>query len=114
MTTGAYVGPIPSPVVTVSLRRDNAADTPRVEISPHANYQSQKGATRLLNRYSGKELRIVRNDRKTPARIDGRNVLWDDCVQRVLEGRDTVAIRLFGGIYERNGRFKIFSYSNDL
>lgn len=76
--------------------------------------QSQKGITRLLNRQSGKPLRIVRNECRAPTRIEGRNVLWHDCIQAVLDGRDTVAMRLFGGIYERDGRFKIFSYTNDL
>lgn len=76
--------------------------------------QSQKGVTRLPNRYAGKPLRVIRNECKPPARIEGQNVLSHDCMQLLLEGRDTVPMRLFGGIYERNGRFKIFSYSNDL
>lgn len=75
---------------------------------------SQKGITRLLGRYGGKRVPLVRNDCAAPARVEGSNVLWDDCVQRLIVGHDTVVIRLFGGIYERNGRFKIFSYSNDL
>jgi hypothetical protein len=75
---------------------------------------SQKGASRLMDRYAGRPLRIVSNDCKPPARFEGDNRLWFDCVQRIMEGSDTVPMRLFGGIYERNGRFKIFSYSNDL
>ncbi len=75
--------------------------------------QSQKGVTRLLNRYGGKSVRFIRNDCKAPARTEGENVLWDDCVQRLAQGGDTVSLRLFSGIYERNGRFKIFSYNND-
>jgi hypothetical protein len=76
--------------------------------------QSQKGVTRLLNRYGGKSVRVIRNDCQTPPRIEGENTLWDDCVQLLSHGRDTVRMRLFGGVYERNGRFKIFSYGNDL
>lgn len=75
---------------------------------------SQKGATRLLERYAGQPLRIVSSRCSTPARVEGDNRLWYDCVQRLVEGTDTVSMRLFGGVYERNGRFKIFSYSNDL
>ena len=75
---------------------------------------SQKGATRLLQRYGGRPLNLVSNSCKGPPRGEGVNRLWDDCVQRLVAGTDTTIIRLFGGIYERNGRFKLFSYSNDL
>jgi hypothetical protein len=75
---------------------------------------SQKGATRLFERYGGRSLGVVTNECKGPPREEGQNRLWYDCVQRIVNGRDTVVTRLFGGIYERNGRFKIFSYSNDL
>ena len=78
----------------------------------HIN-NSQKGATRLLDRFGGKPLRILSNVCKGP-RIEGENRLWDDCVQRIVEGSDTTVMRLYGGIYERNGRFKILSYANDL
>ena len=74
---------------------------------------SQKGATRLLDRYGNKRLNLVANVCKDP-RSEGENRLWYDCIQRIVEGTDTVSIRLFGGIVERRGRFKIFSYSNDL
>lgn len=75
---------------------------------------SEKGVTRLVNRYGGRSLRWT-NSCAAP-KVEGDNRLWFDCVQRVVEngGRDTTVIRLFGGVYERNGRFKIFSYSNDL
>jgi hypothetical protein len=75
---------------------------------------SQKGVTRLMNRHGGKPLRILSNQCKAPARIESRNVLWDDCLQTILLGGDTTVTRLFGGVVEREGRFKIFSYSNDL
>lgn len=75
---------------------------------------SQKGVTRILNRYGGKPFRILRNECRTPARVVGRNLLWDDCRQTVVFGSDTITTRLFGGVYERDGRFKLFSYSNDL
>ena len=75
---------------------------------------SQKGASRLLDRYGGRPVPIVSNVCQAPPRREGENVLWDDCVQRLVVEGDTVVIRLFGGIYERRGRFKIFSFSNDL
>lgn len=75
---------------------------------------SQKGATRVMNRFADQPLQLVANQCKTPPRAEGANRLWFDCVQRIAARGDTTLIRLFGGIYERNGRFKIFSYSNDL
>jgi hypothetical protein len=75
--------------------------------------QSQKGATRLLTRFGGRPLRILSNSCAEP-RLEGRNQVWHDCMQRFIAGADTLQIRLFGGIYEHNGRYKIFSYSNDL
>lgn len=73
---------------------------------------SEKGATRLLNR--GQPLRIVANRCDAAPREEGENRVWPDCIQRVTERGDTVPLRLFGGLLERRGRFKIFSYSNDL
>ena len=75
---------------------------------------SQKGASRLLREYGGKSFTILRNECRPPARVEGRNVLWDDCRQTIVVGGDTLITRLFGGVFERDGRFKIFSYGNDL
>jgi len=75
---------------------------------------SQKGATRLMNRYGSGRLRLLSNECRGPARVEGGNTIWDDCLQRILEGGDTVVTRLFGGVIARDGRVKIFSYSNDL
>lgn len=74
---------------------------------------SEKGVSRLVNRFGGSQLRIF--NRCAPPKLEGENRLWFDCAQRVLDaGGETTVIRLFGGVYERNRRFKIFSYSNDL
>jgi hypothetical protein len=75
---------------------------------------SEKGVSRLVNRYGGAPLHL--SNTCAPPKAEGENRLYFDCVQRVVAagGRDTTVIRLFGGIYERGGRFKIFSYSNDL
>ena len=75
---------------------------------------SRKGVTRLFNRFGGRPFRVLSNECKSSPRAEGENVIWDDCLQSVTDGRDTVTMRLFHGIYERAGRFKIFSYSNDL
>jgi hypothetical protein len=75
---------------------------------------SQKGATRLLNRFGGRPVRIIGNQCRGEPRREGRNVLWDDCLQTVVDGRDTLRTRLFGGVYQREGMFKILTYANDL
>jgi hypothetical protein len=74
---------------------------------------SQKGATRLLNRFGGRPLEVVSNTCAEPV-IEGRNRIWHDCMQRAVSGNDTVQMRLFGGIYERDGVYKILTYANDL
>ena len=75
---------------------------------------SQKGATRLLADYGGRHLRIARNECRGAARVEGGNRIWGDCRQTIVTGSDSTIIRLFGGVIERDGRYKIFSYSNDL
>lgn len=75
---------------------------------------SQKGATRLMNRYGGTPFRLVGNECTGPTRFEGENVLWDDCTQTIARAADTVRIRLIAGIIERGGRFKVLSYGNDL
>lgn len=75
---------------------------------------SQKGVTRLVNRYGGRTARIVANQCRDEPRREGENVLWDDCLQTLVDGADTTRIRLFGGVYERAGVYKIFTYANDL
>ena len=74
---------------------------------------SQKGVTRLLNRYGGTALSLVDHQCGAPVRM-GSNTLWWDCAQRIAHGGDTVTTRLIGGILERDRRFKVFSYGNDL
>lgn len=74
---------------------------------------SRKGATRLFNRLGVSHARIARH-RCAPPRIMGRNRLWDDCTQTIALDGDTMPVRLFGGIIERDGRYKIFSFANDL
>lgn len=74
---------------------------------------STKGATRLFNRYGGSDLALVRNSCQPP-RVMGHNRLWDDCTQTITVRDETAVIRLFGGILERDGQYKIFSFTNDL
>lgn len=74
---------------------------------------SQKGATRLLNRFGGRPMRVLSNTCAEPV-TEGRNRIWHDCMQRVISGNDTLKLRFVGGIYERDGVFKLLTYANDL
>jgi hypothetical protein len=73
----------------------------------------EKGVSRLMDRFGGRRLKL--SNSCAPAKLEGENRLWFDCVQRIVDtAGDTTVTRLFGGVYERNGRFKVFSWSNDL
>ncbi len=76
---------------------------------------SQKGVSRVLDRYGGAELHAVGYECDPAPAVSGGNRVWGNCVMRLAPpAGDTTAIRLFGGIIEREGRFKLFSYTNDL
>ena len=46
---------------------------------------------------------------------EGENTVYGPCVVRWRgKAGDTVAVRLFGQIVERGGRFKFLSYANKL
>ena len=75
---------------------------------------SQKGISRALARRGGSPLGLV-GYRCAPEPVrEGRNVLWHDCLLRLAGGGDTSEARLFGAVLERDGRFKLHSFANDL
>ena len=73
---------------------------------------SEKGVTRLLSRLGGESLMLLDSRCSAPVRM-GPNLLWSDCAQRVARDGDTLTMRLIGGVLERDGRFKIYTYAND-
>lgn len=76
--------------------------------------ESQKGISRALARRGGRPLGLL-GYRCAPAPVrEGRNVLWHDCLLRLAGGGDTSEVRLFGAVLERDGRFKLHSFANDL
>lgn len=75
---------------------------------------SEKGVSRALNRFGGRRIGVRGHTCSPPARVEAENVIWDDCRLHIGTGGDTSSIRLFGGVIERGGRFKILSYANDL
>jgi len=79
-------------------------------------YQNQnvggRGLTRLLRRYGGVEMGFVSYRCPDEPEVEGENRYWHGCsVQHQFEG-DTVDIRLFGSIWERDGRYKLVGYAN--
>ena len=74
----------------------------------------EKGIVRVLRRLGGSDLRLRGVTCAEAPKVQGDNRIWERCmVRREVEG-DTVSQRLFGGIIERDGRFKFISYSNEM
>jgi hypothetical protein len=77
--------------------------------------QTSNGLRKLLDRLSGKPLKVLDYEREGQARHEGVNTVWGPCVVlRNSESGDTLAERLFGQIVERGQRYKFLSYANKL
>jgi hypothetical protein len=74
---------------------------------------SKAGLGRLIERLGGSTLGMKSWSCPGEPVKEGDNTVWRDCVVRFEKpatGEQT--LRLFSGIIERNGRFKILSYAN--
>ena len=77
--------------------------------------ESGKGASRALARYGAAPLRLVDHDCEPEPVVEGENRLWHGCRVRIVGAQgDSARLRLFGPILERDGMFKLYSFSNDL
>lgn len=75
--------------------------------------ESETGLGRLLARYAG--LASGRSGTcAEPPVTQGRNRIWRDCTVRLARPGEEITTRPFGTIIERDGRFKVLSYANDL
>jgi hypothetical protein len=75
---------------------------------------SRKGITRVLERFGGADPGIAGYACRIGPRSDGGLTFWDAClVELELEG-ERRRLRLFGSIVELGGRYKFYSYANDL
>jgi hypothetical protein len=73
------------------------------------------GLRRALDRYGGRTLGYSGYECDREPRVEGRNRLWTNCALRLSQGAaDTIRIRLFGAIVERDGAFKFAGYGNGL
>lgn len=76
--------------------------------------QGEKGIGRALARFGGRPLHY-RGYRCEREERQGRNRVWTGCRLDIATADGArVTPRLFGGIVERDGRYKILSYANEL
>ena len=98
-----------------SLQRMN----PGVNLQPEVMWmlhtqESRKGITRVLRRLGGGQARFGGYACEAAPRVVGAGRYWDDCVVEVTAADgETAALKLFGSLIERGGRWKIVSYAND-
>ena len=76
---------------------------------------SGKGLARALSEYGGRPLGYAGHQCDAMSQRESANRLVGPCVVRRVEARgDTVSVRLFGLLIERDGRWKFLSYANKL
>ena len=98
----------------------NPQSLPPYDLSPQLMWfltegNSTKGIGRALDEYRDKPLSYVGYTCDSVASREGANTIWGPCTIRVRGSRrDTVALRLFGPLIERGGRWKFVSYANKL
>jgi hypothetical protein len=73
------------------------------------------GFSRLLDRMAGRDLRFQSYACGSEPEVISGNRIWRDCLLSVERTPgDRRNMKLFAGIIERGGHFKIYSYGNDL
>jgi hypothetical protein len=98
---------------------DDPQSRPPYELPPDIMWfqrmqQGEKGITRALQKFGGRPL-AYRGYACADSATLGRNRVWRDCRLDVVDAAgERVKARLFGGIVERGGRYKILSYANEL
>ncbi len=76
---------------------------------------SDRGLRRALGLYGGQKLQLLDYDCGTKGTQEDVNTLWGPCALRWRDERGNIeSRRLVSQIIERDGRFKILSYSNKL
>jgi hypothetical protein len=80
-----------------------------------ASRENGTGLGRLLQRLGGRSLSFQSYRCDPEPEHLGANRIWRQCLLRIVRSPgDTTSMRLFAGIIERGGQFKIYSYGNDL
>jgi hypothetical protein len=77
--------------------------------------RGDRGLTKALQLYGGRPMSLVDYDCGAESSHEGENIVYGPCTVRwSTDSGDTLAVRLFNQILERNGRFKFLSYGNRL
>lgn len=90
---------------------------PPYDLAPALMYfqfdgNSRKGFVHLLEERGGKDLKIVGYDCATTEKQD-KNTVYSQCMFKRLQAPgDTLSELFFGGIIERDGKFKILNFAN--
>lgn len=92
---------------------------PPYELAPEhvlllIDQNSRKGLTRMLRRIAGNSLTYAGHDCPAEPRRREHDNLWEGCTVRLrnADGSEE-SLRLFGTIWERDGRWKFVSYANE-
>src|SRR5690606_10550784 len=93
---------------------------PPYELAPEhvfllIDQNSQKGLLRMVRRSVGLSMEYAGHDCPAEPRARERDRLWERCNVQLRNPNGTVdSLRLFGAIWERDGRFKLASFANEL
>lgn len=98
---------------TSVFSREPYYQMPQLSWSLHL-IDSEKGISRALERLGGDELDLLGYNCPDAGRTDGAVTFWDRCRIRLRQDGVERELRLFGSIAESGGRFKFYSYANDL
>lgn len=99
---------------------DSRYARPPYQLSPQLLWMqiqlnSEKGFTRLLRRVAGSNVTYVSHACPTAPDSIGTALAWEGCrVVTTTSGGAAETRRLFGGIFEHNGRFKFLGYANEM
>jgi hypothetical protein len=73
------------------------------------------GLNRALTRHGGRAFDRAGHTCPAEPEREGDNRIWSGClVRHADQAGDTLSLSLFGGIIERDGRFKFINYANRL
>jgi len=76
--------------------------------------KNRKGAFRVLRELGSHRLGLKGYRCDPKPTIEGENRIWSGCLVTLSrDGERPVALKLFGAIIERGGRFEILSFDND-
>jgi len=98
---------------------DDPQSKPPYELPPDIMWyqrmqQGERGIIRALQKFGGRPLAYRGYACEDSARL-GENEVWTQCRLDVTDGEgNRVKARLFGGIIQRGGRYKLVSYANEL